>query len=327
MSYYKYKNQNIFYDDQGTGHCLFFVHEWNSSSLSFRKLNLKYFDKNYRVICIDLPGYGNSEFIEGLEFDDFTKIIIELLDYLKIQNCTLMGFCLGTTIILDLNYKFPERVKSLILIEPILRFPHILIPLLIPGFGVAFLKYLATNRFLFSLVGSQLIVPDKRIRNMVFKAIGNNDPQVSIKYLELLFKKNKQCHFRTLDFDIQKKSICILGKNTNFLFKRNAKSILDHFKIRVFFILNNTRHFALIEQPVEVSNIIHNYLNPALPDLHKKCSKRLVRICNLHLLTLLLSICIKVAQSWCGIAFTLFNCGYVIRFLQICDPPPIIITP
>ena len=261
MSYYKYKNQDIFYEDQGTGQCLFFVHEWNSSSLPFRKLNVKYFEKNYRVICLDLPGYGNSEFIEGLQFDDFTKILLELLDDLKIQKCTLMGFCLGTTIILDFNHKFPDRVIALILIEPILRFPNILIPLLIPKFGVTFLNYLSRNRFLFSLVGSQLIGPDKRINNMVFKAIGNNDPQISLKYLELLYKKNKQCHFETLDMDIQGKSICILGKNTNYIFKKSAKSIINHFMIHDIYILDNTSHFILIEQPVEVSNIIHNFMS------------------------------------------------------------------
>lgn len=261
MPYYKYKDSNVFYEDQGSGQCLFFVHEWNSSSLSFRKLNLKYFDKKFRVICLDLPGYGNSEFVEGLQFDDFSNILIDLLDYLKIQKCTLMGFCLGTAIVLDFYQKFPDRVTFLILIEPIIRFPIILLPLLIPRFGVAFLKYLATHRFLFSLVGSQLIGPNKRTNNLVFKGISNIDPLISIRYLWLLFRKNNQTDFKTLELGIQEKCICIFGKNTNFLFKRNANYILNQFNIRDFFVLNDTRHYVLLEQPVEVSSIILNYFS------------------------------------------------------------------
>jgi pimeloyl-ACP methyl ester carboxylesterase len=260
MPYYKYKDHNIFYEDQGSGHCLFFVHEWNSSSLSFRKLNLKYLVRKLRVVCIDLPGYGNSEFVEGLQFDDFSNIIIELLNYLKIQRCTLMGFCLGSTIILNFYQKYPERVKFLILIEPVLNFPKILIPLLVPKLGVAFLKYLAKHRFFFSLVGSGLIGANKSVNTQIFKGISKNDPRISEYYLQLLFKKSNHSDFRTLNVDIQKKCLCILGQDTNLLFKKNAVSLLNHFNIQDCFILNDTRHFALLEQPVRISDIIHNYL-------------------------------------------------------------------
>ncbi|MCK9400852.1 MAG: alpha/beta hydrolase [Bacteroidales bacterium] len=260
MPYYKYKDHNIFYEDQGSGPCLFFVHEWNSSSLSFRKLNLKYLVKKLRVICIDLPGYGYSEFVEGLQFDDFSNILIELIDYLKIQKCSLMGFCLGSTIILNFYQKFPERVKFLILIEPILKFPKILIPLLIPRFGVSVFKYVARHRLIFSLIGSQLIGADKSLNTHIFNGIGRNDPKISKLYLQLLFKKNNHYDFHTLNFDTQKNCICILGENTILLFKKNAAYLLNHFNIQNCFVLNGTRHFALIEQPVEISNIIFKYL-------------------------------------------------------------------
>ena len=260
MPFYKYKDHNIFYEDQGSGHCLFFVHEWNSSSLPFRKLNQKYLIKKLRVVCLDLPGYGNSEFVEGLQFDDFSTIMTGLLDHLGIRKCSLMGFCLGSAIILNFYRKFPERVRFLILIEPLLNFPMILIPLLIPRFGVTFLKYMSRNRFLFSLVGKQIIGKDKGVNNQVFRGIGRNNPKVSEHYLKLLFRENNHSMIRSPTMDIHKICICISGRNTNNFFKKNAASILDHFNIRDSFVLNDTRHFALIERPVEISNIILNYL-------------------------------------------------------------------
>jgi pimeloyl-ACP methyl ester carboxylesterase len=260
MAYYKFRNKNIFYEDQGSGPCLFYVHEWNSSSLLFRKLNQKFFDKKFRIISIDLPGYGNSEFVEGLQFDDFSDIILELLNYLQIQQCTLMGFCLGTPIILNFKQRFPERVNFLILIEPVIKFPNILIPLLIPKFGVAFLKYLTTHRFLFNIVIKQLTGKDKRLNEQILKGIEKTDPQISVRYLKLLFRKNNHTNFRNLDFNIQDNCLCITGKNTNFLFKKNATHILNRFSIREFIFLKDTGHFVLIEQPAEVARVILNHL-------------------------------------------------------------------
>jgi pimeloyl-ACP methyl ester carboxylesterase len=259
MPYFKYQGQDLFYDDRGLGNCLLFVHEWNSSSLTFRKRNLKYFEKDFRVICIDLPGYGNSEYVAGLEFDDFSNILIGLLDCLKIPKCTLMGFCLGTIIILDFYKKFPDRISNLVLVEPIVTFPTILVPLLIPRFGTFFLRSVVSNKILFSLIGNQLTGAKKQLNRKVHKGISKSDPQISVEYLKLLFKKNKESSFRTLDYNIQDNCICIFGKNTNFIFRKNAQLVLIHFNIRHYFVMDDTSHFIFLERPTEVSGIILNH--------------------------------------------------------------------
>jgi pimeloyl-ACP methyl ester carboxylesterase len=256
MPYLKFRNKDIFYEDQGSGPCLFYVHEWNSSSLLFRKLNLKFFDQKYRVICIDLPGYGNSEFVEGLQFDDFSIILLQLLDYLKIPKCSCIGFCLGTPIVLDFNQRFPERVNFLILIEPVVKFPKILIPLLVPKFGVTFLKYLTTHRYLFNFVLKQLVGKNTRLNDQILKGIEKANPQISVRYLNLLYRENSRTNFRTLNFDIPDNCICISGENTNSIFKRNASLISKYVSINGCIILKDTGHFVLIERPAEVAMII-----------------------------------------------------------------------
>jgi pimeloyl-ACP methyl ester carboxylesterase len=260
MPFINYKNKDIFYDDQGAGPCIFYVHEWNSSSLLFRKVNQKFFDKNYRVVCIDLPGYGNSEFVEELQFDDFSDIILKLLNHLQIQECTFIGFCLGTPIILNFKQRFPERVHYLILIEPVIKFPSILIPLLTPKLGVAFLKYLTSHRYLFNLVIRQLTGKDNRLNEQIHKGIEKTDPKISVYYLNLLFRKNKHTDFQTLDINIRETSICIIGKNTNSLFRKNARKIQSQFKIPECIILPDSGHFIMIERPAEVASIIRNCL-------------------------------------------------------------------
>jgi len=260
MPFYTYKNRRVFYEDQGSGECLLFVHEWNSSSLLFRRMNLKYLLKDLRVVCLDLPGYGNSENIDGLAFGDFTDLIGGLLGYLEIKRCSLMGFCLGATIVLDFYRKFPEQVKSLILVEPVLKFPKILIPLLVPGFGAAFLDYLARHHFVFSLFGSQLIGGGRKVSREVFTGIGGSDPGVSVQYLRLLFRESRRFNLRKLEVNLKENCICILGKNTNPLFRKNASLLLRSHEIRGTYILDKTRHFVLAEQPADTAGIVLAFL-------------------------------------------------------------------
>lgn len=263
MPYYQYKDKQLFYEDQGSGHCLFYVHEWNSSSLLFRKFYLRYLSKKVRVVCVDLPGFGNSEYVENLVFDDFSNILAGLMDHLEIKRCTLMGFCLGSAIILDFCRKCPDRVNFLILIEPILNFPKVLLPLLVPKIGVSFLRYLARNKFLFSLVGNQLIGRDKNVNSQIFRSLGRTDPEISKKYLQLLFKENKESKLLRSSLDIREKCVCILGEKSNSLFKKNAAYVKDRFRLRDSVVLDDTRHFVMLERPADVSKIVLSYLAKA----------------------------------------------------------------
>jgi pimeloyl-ACP methyl ester carboxylesterase len=256
MPYYHYKDQKIFYEDQGSGHCLFFVHEWNSSSLFFRRHYLNFLAKKVRVVCIDLPGYGNSEFVDSLRFDDFSQILNGLLDHLEIRRCTLMGFCLGSAIILDFSLKYPSRVNFLILIEPVMVFPKILIPLLIPKFGVGFLKFLAKNRLLFSLIGSQLIGRDREMNSRIFRSIGKNDPAVSERYLKMLYTESQRNELPAAESVDGRKGIFILGEKSNPLFKKNADYIAGRFGIRDSVVLRDARHFVLAERAPDISKIV-----------------------------------------------------------------------
>jgi len=260
MSHFQYKGSNIFYEDRGSGDCLLYVHEWNGSSLSFRKFNLKHLVNDARVICIDLPGYGDSGYPDDLEFDDFSLILAGVLDHLAIGKCTLMGFCLGSAIILDFYLKFPDRVRSMILIEPVIKFPMILIPLLIPRFGTRFLEYLSKSRLLFSLVGHWVVGGGKSASTFVFKSIGKCDPVISHRYLQLMYRKHRLDERSAQYADLQNMAVCITGKKTNRIFRTNLSYVKRRFNIHACFNIDDSRHFVMIEQPEQFLKIIQGYM-------------------------------------------------------------------
>ena len=71
----------------------------------------------YSTITYDLLGHGKTPFNkEEITLDDFSKQLLSVLDFLKVDKCNLVGFSLGSLIALDFASKFQSRLKSLTVI-------------------------------------------------------------------------------------------------------------------------------------------------------------------------------------------------------------------
>ncbi len=75
------------------------------------------FFKEYSTITYDLLGHGKTPFNkEEITLDDFSKQLLSILEFLKVDKCNLVGFSLGSLIALDFASKFQGRLKSLTVI-------------------------------------------------------------------------------------------------------------------------------------------------------------------------------------------------------------------
>jgi pimeloyl-ACP methyl ester carboxylesterase len=79
----------------------------------------------YRVICPDLPGFGDSEkpppsrFSYGVEA--FAEALVDLYGGLGLRRSIVVGHGLGGSIAMTLAARHPELVSRLVLIDPICR--------------------------------------------------------------------------------------------------------------------------------------------------------------------------------------------------------------
>lgn len=82
-------------------------------------LYLPYFQRHYRTICPDLPGFGENDRSSGRGYDSAhqARRLVQFLDELDIQRCHLAGNSMGGMIALRAALDFPERVLSLTLID------------------------------------------------------------------------------------------------------------------------------------------------------------------------------------------------------------------
>lgn len=111
------KNLNISYIDEGKGTLILFLHGWGCNKEIFRK-EIDLLKNNYRVVSVDLPGFGESD-EPNVAFcvSDYTDIIDEFINYLlrdeTKKEVILVGHSYGGRIIIKLNAKENKNYKIL----------------------------------------------------------------------------------------------------------------------------------------------------------------------------------------------------------------------
>lgn len=111
----KIKNRNLHYLEYGNleGQVFVFLHGWGQNIAMMKSL-ADAFQKDYHILIIDLPGFGESEepdFVWTLT--DYMECIHELIVKKKIQNPILLGHSFGGKI--SLLYASHYEVDKLIL--------------------------------------------------------------------------------------------------------------------------------------------------------------------------------------------------------------------
>jgi len=74
----------------------------------------------FRVIALDLPGFGDSDKPLGAAYDApyFAAVVVDLLDALDIECAHLIGNSLGGRVALEIGMRHPDRAGRLALLAP-----------------------------------------------------------------------------------------------------------------------------------------------------------------------------------------------------------------
>lgn len=107
------------YIDEGKGsETILMIHGLGSYLPAWKK-NIAELSKSYRVIAVDLPGYGKSSKLphSGL-MTFYAGVIADLIQKLELGPVNLAGHSMGGQIAMVLALEKPELVKRLILVDP-----------------------------------------------------------------------------------------------------------------------------------------------------------------------------------------------------------------
>ena len=105
--------------EAGTGPAVIALHGLGATKGSFLPTVAALSDR-FRVIAVDLPGFGDSSKPIGASYDApfFARAVVELLDELELDRAHLIGNSLGGRIALEVALAHPDRVQRIALLAP-----------------------------------------------------------------------------------------------------------------------------------------------------------------------------------------------------------------
>ena len=104
-----------YFDTEGSFPVLILIHGNMSSSLFYDSLINK-LKSNFRVIAVDMRGFGHSSYINPINsLFDLAEDIKLLISKLNIQRCSLLGWSTGGGVSLCFSILYPEIIHKIIL--------------------------------------------------------------------------------------------------------------------------------------------------------------------------------------------------------------------
>ncbi len=107
----------LHYLDEGGGPALVLVHGFAGSTFSWRAV-VPELAKEFRVVAVDLPGFGLSERRRGAGYGHERHVdrLLALLDLLGIERAAFAGHSMGGAVVQRLAARAPGRAERLVLV-------------------------------------------------------------------------------------------------------------------------------------------------------------------------------------------------------------------
>src|SRR5215210_4960726 len=108
----------LYYTDQGRGDSILLIHGWTMNHKFFRH-NIPELSRTHRVVTMDIRGHGYSGKQDlNLNLRQAARDTRGIIDYLDLGEVTLVGWSMGTTLILNYLDQFGgEKLKAAVFIE------------------------------------------------------------------------------------------------------------------------------------------------------------------------------------------------------------------
>ena len=246
-------NLKVNYKITGEGEPLLILHGWGGSSNSWVEVQKILAKQNFKVIILDLPGFGKSISPPSpWTVEDYCQFIVNFINRIGLEKINLMGHSFGGRIAIKFAVLYPERLKKLILCasagikHPLNFFQKIIFKLAIFG------------NFLFSKR------PFKRFKdvaqNFFYTFLRQKDYAKAKGIMKETLKKVLEEDLRPELSQIKINTLLIWGEKDKAVPIKDAYLMKEHIPQSVLEIIPGASHTPNLEMPEKIADIVGNFL-------------------------------------------------------------------
>ena len=253
----------LHYESIGRGQPIILLHGWINSWDVWRDFMISLAEtRNYRVYALDFWGFGDSAkgpkaSNTSFQISSYVEMVHQFMDALGIQNSPVFGHSMGGTVALQMALTYPERVTKVAVVgSPVLGTS--LNPFLrLAGYG-SIAKLIWRFPFILNSLMRVLLARDsKKVRHMIFRDVQRTTMESFFRSIGDLRETDLRKQLVNLDLE----TLGIYGVHDNIVSPTNAAMIHDGIKVAQVMMMENSRHFPMVDEPVKFMQTLYAFLN------------------------------------------------------------------
>ena len=223
---------------------------------------------NYRLIIPDLPACGISDSLSGEHnLNSYSQWLYDFLEILSIKNPIIIGHSFGSRISLIFSIHYPELIKEIVLITPVVEVGGLIARFVSVEYGIAKIlpkylkeKWLSNN--LHRKIGDLIIFKSaspKRIKKLMAREVEdykNFNAEINMELFDEFYK------FSLIEDGkkVKTKSLVIAGELDEIAPLNSVKKFAEQLTNSEFIIMKGCGHIVVAEKPLTTAGIIRNWL-------------------------------------------------------------------
>jgi pimeloyl-ACP methyl ester carboxylesterase len=274
-----YRRKNPYEDKKASNPLnlsLLFLHNGGTSNVIWTN-QMDALGKDFDVIAVDLPGFGDSPMAENeITLKNYTEVLQQFIESLRLNHILLVGNCMGSNIAYKLASTIKDKISGIVFINPLTQktFKN----------GKLGWLYLLDRRFPGAFDATKNLSKKLRLPTLVSKGVTafqvgelKNSKQVLSNrellacnmrkdqlpaLLTVLRDMDSYGSFDSIDDDLADlPTIVILGKKNKVLSFAKMSELSKRISPYKSYVLDHCGHLPMLEDPETVTGIIRDFIS------------------------------------------------------------------
>lgn len=261
------QDRKIYYEDVGTGPTVLLIHGLGGSTRYWASTIMNLSQKGFRVVAIDLPGFGRSDLPHKcLNVADYVEVVDFVMSCLRVDTFSIVGCSMGGLVAWMYAAAFPQRISKTILVSPVgipsalnrpirkLRRKPSSIPspayMRLPGLGVIlkFCAYIAFAKVIAYPVICLAFAHPALLNDEAFRIMRTSAREMRVVHKGLLIWHGPE-HPAQLLNRIKSPTLIVWGAKDRILPRSGPEYYLGHIPQAKSILYPNSGHVPMLEIP------------------------------------------------------------------------------